>query len=73
MLTSRGKGDFTHVIRVKAQAGERSLNYPGGINLITRVFKSRDPFPAVSEAAVTGKGRSGRCLTVGFEGGGRGP
>lgn len=59
-----------HVIQVKAQAGDRRLNHPG-INLIARVLKRRDPFPAVSEAAVTRKGQGDALLlTLRMEEGG---
>lgn len=66
-VASHGVRDFTHVIQVKAQG--RRWPCPGGSSLITRVFKSGDPFPAASEGAMRREGRFAGAVAC-FEDGG---
>lgn len=61
-----GEGKFRYYY------GDITLDYPGGVSLITQVLKGRGPLLAiVIKGDVTRKGRPQKCSITGFEDGGK--
>lgn len=64
-ITLDGQGDFVDAIKLRLLRGETTLDYPDGLNLITRILISK-------REAGESELDTWRWYSIGFEGGGSG-